>query len=106
MLGVTSYQDALRALGGILDGERGAVGGKLQDTDPAHLALLPGSLDIVEDPGNAEVVIRLDDEERVIHAARLQQVAHSRRALRGASGATGGPLSDLLRAIGAALDDL
>src|SRR5438105_989926 len=87
MLGVTSYQEALRALG-------------------AELESTPdGPLRIVELPGHACLVIEHPGATEEISAARLEQIALRSHARRGAH-TVSGYLSDVLRSVGLALDEL
>jgi CheY-like chemotaxis protein len=92
VLGVTSYQEALRALGGMLE----AAGGG------SELAL-------VELPELAVLRVRRGGEEQEIGAGELQQIVLASRARRGQAvdqQQQTSPLADLLRAVGFALDDL
>jgi CheY-like chemotaxis protein len=92
MLGVTSYQEALRALGGMLE----AAGGG----PDVHL---------VELPEQAVLRVRQGSDEQEIGAGELQQIVLASRARRGQGPSTTQPtsqLADLLRAVGFALDDL
>lgn len=106
MLGVTTYQDALRALGGVLDREINATSGVERDARQAAQAPLPMELMVIEDPSRAEVVISIEGSKRSLDASQLEALVLSSRALRGVGSTAGGPLSDLLRAVGYALDEL
>lgn len=97
MLGVTTYEEALRALGGDIERERGSAG----DEDAA----LPSRVLVAEDPRRAAVTVALEQSARTLTAADLMQALLASRARRG-EGAAAGPVSDLLRAVGYALDDL
>jgi CheY-like chemotaxis protein len=92
MLGVTSYQEALRALGSLLDDQRE------QDGTP--------ELVLTETPEQALLTVCFEGSERRVSAARLEQIVLASRARRGTTGARPGQLSDLLRSIGFALDEV
>jgi CheY-like chemotaxis protein len=92
MLGVTSYQEALRALGGMLQ----TAGG-------------PDDLRLVEAPEQAVLHLRQGKDEQAIGAGELQQIVLASRARRGQGRPNTHPTNetaDLLRAVGFALDDL
>ena len=96
MLGVTSYQEALRALGAELDRQAHETAG------PA-----PTSLRLSEAPEESAVRLYRGDQERRISAAELQELVLASRARRGgALPHAPTPLADLLRSVGFALDDL
>ncbi|HEY0583764.1 MAG TPA: hypothetical protein VGE94_16400 [Chloroflexota bacterium] len=85
MLGLTSYQEALRALGSVLESF--------------------DQLRIAEHPTEASVEITTPRSNRHLGAAQLEELvltSHARRGDRRAAGS----LSDLLRAVGRALDEL
>jgi CheY-like chemotaxis protein len=92
MLGVTSYQEALRALGGMMD----VAGGGPE-------------VDLLEQPEQAVLRLRQGRDEQEVSAGELQQIVLASRARRGQGPPTVPPaagLADLLRAVGFALDDL
>jgi CheY-like chemotaxis protein len=92
MLGVTSYQEALRALGGILESAGGGT-----------------DVQLIEVPERAVVHLRQGTDEQAIGAGELQQIVLASRARRGQGPSTTQPTNqtaDLLRAVGFALDDL
>jgi hypothetical protein len=92
MLGVTSYQEALRTLGAMLEGS-------------AEVA-------VQEIPESAVVCVRRGHERQELGADELRRIVLASRARRGQIAAQPerqqppGPLADLLRAVGFALDDL
>lgn len=111
MLGVTSYQEALRAIGGMLDRERPSAdltsvetAGDAADNEPVEA--LPELLVLVEDPAQGTLSLVLEGEKRRLSPSQLLDVVLASRALRGATSGGAGPLSDLLRAVGYALDEL
>lgn len=106
MLGVTSYQDALRAVGGWLDRERKQSSHAGAGQESPQAATLPAQLVLEEEPAQARLRLSLEGNARTVDAARLEGIVLESRARRGADGSASGPLSDLLRAVGFALDDL
>jgi CheY-like chemotaxis protein len=103
LLGITTHQEALRALGGLLDRERAIT----FNGEGPQGAPLPGSLRIAEQPESAIVGVQMDGVRREIGIAELKELVTGSRAQRGSEAASqGGPLSDLLRAVGYALDEL
>ena len=92
MLGVTSYQEALRALGALLEPERPAEGGP--------------ELRLVEVPEQAVLRVTRGGPSRDIGPAELEQIVLASRARRGGAPTPPSPLADLLRAVGLALDEL
>jgi CheY-like chemotaxis protein len=93
MLGVTTYQEALRALGALMDATATSESVEVPD------------LRIVELPERACLEIRLQATTRCLGAGALRDVVLASRARRGAAAAAG-PVSDILRSVGLALDEL
>src|SRR5215207_4219176 len=83
MLGVAKYQEALRALG----------------------SLAVRDLRLVEQPAHAALELSADGRSSRITAAQLLGLIDGRRARRG-NPTTAGNVSDVLRSIGLALDEL
>jgi CheY-like chemotaxis protein len=89
VLGITTYQEALRALGSMLEGGT--------------------RVDLKEAPEQACVHLTTESVQREIGAAELQEIVLASRARRGTPQAPQQPTSptaDLLRAVGFALDEL
>jgi CheY-like chemotaxis protein len=86
MLGLTSYQEALRALGFVLE--------------PAE------EVRIVEHPDRACVSVSTRDGEHEVAAGDLENIVLSSHARRGGTHRAAGRLSDVLRSVGLALDEL
>jgi|SRR5215207_6728881 len=85
MLGLTSYQETLRALGAMLE--------------PAS------RVSIVEQPGSACIQVRTPRANYNVGSAELQEMvlrSHARRGER----TPASPLADILRSVGRALDEL
>jgi CheY-like chemotaxis protein len=83
VLGVTSYQEALRALG---------------SRDAADFRL-------VEEPAHARVQLTVNGTAKSISATELQEIVTTSRARRGAP-TSAWPAADVLRSVGLALDEL
>ncbi|HEY3062620.1 MAG TPA: hypothetical protein VGL99_26920 [Chloroflexota bacterium] len=83
VLGVTSYQEALRALG----------------------ACAATDFRLREQPAEACISLSLDGATRGLSASELIELIESSRARRGAA-SSAWPLSDLLRSVGLVLDEL
>jgi len=90
VLGITSYQEALRALGALIDATCDAT--------------LP-DLRVIERPDRAGVELTVEAGCRWLGAGALREVVLASRARRGAS-VPAGPVSDILRSVGLALDEL
>jgi CheY-like chemotaxis protein len=88
VLGITTYQEALRALGG--------------------LARPEDAVRIREHPSRALVELSESDHSRLIGANELEQIVVASRARRGANPgvATASAISDVLRSVGLALDEM
>lgn len=85
MLGLTSYQEALRAIGALLGSDR--------------------PLSLLEQVDRASVEITTSSARRTLSAAELEELVLSDAARRGDQ-RPAGTVSDLLRAVGRALDEL
>jgi CheY-like chemotaxis protein len=85
MLGLTSYQEALRALGSLFG--------------PAD------RLRIAESAGEARIQVTSVEGSRLFDASQLEEIVLNSHARRGGSSAAGS-LSDVLRSVGRALDEL
>ncbi len=83
MLGVTSYQEALRAIG----------------------SLARRDVRVVERPAHASLQLDIDGRPTSMSVHQLQELIETSRARRGAE-TTAGDVSDVLRSIGLALDEL
>ncbi|MBI2755913.1 MAG: response regulator transcription factor [Chloroflexi bacterium] len=106
---MTSYRDALRALGSILDVEHARVVALRPFPGASGSASpLPAHLSVLEDKQQGFVAVRLGGFEMELSARRVEELVLESRALRGAAAAvqTGSPVADMLRSVGAALDEL
>ncbi|MBI4492895.1 MAG: hypothetical protein HY690_08900 [Chloroflexi bacterium] len=102
-LSATTYQEALRSLGALLDRERQTL---LAQGMAAAQQPLPGHLVLAEHAVEGALMLAVDDRVRRFDAAGIEAIVLATRTRRGLPGAEAGPISDLLRAVGSALDDL
>lgn len=109
MLGVGTYQEVLRSIGGMLDREH-AFGGPADATGSTPAGLPPsgpaGRVVLAEDASAGAVSLAAAGRLRRLNAATLEAMVLASRARRGAGGLGGGPRTDVLRAAGFALDQL
>jgi CheY-like chemotaxis protein len=104
MLGVTSYQEALRALGGELEAQAHGSG-----SSSGSNSVPPWPLRLKEVPEQALIQVSQAGHARQISASELQQIVVAGRARRGGVRSPAQPpsaLADLMRSVGFALDDL
>lgn len=109
MLGVGTYQEVLRSIGGMLDREH-ALGWPPGDQGgtPAGLPAsgLASRVVLAEDAAGGAVSLAAAGRLRRLNAATVEAMVLASRARRGAGGLGGGPRTDVLRAAGFALDQL
>lgn len=96
MLGLASYQEALRSLGLWIQSWSGESGS----------ATASETLSLEEDVLAAQILVTAGEQQRTLNAGQLEQILFASRGRRGMEASTPSLLSDLLRAVGFALDEL
>lgn len=110
MLGVTSYREALRMLGGFVEQQENVVvpptDGPGSVEDAQILEGLPRSLAIEEQPEEARVVVQVNGEEHILDLPALEALVLEGPSHRGKMTRRDGLLTDVLRAVGQAFDEM